>query len=163
MERDKFDDLLDSALASYCSAQPRPGLERRVVNNVLTARRPFRFPRWTFAIPVVASLVFLLIHRTQSPPRPTPPPVTAHNAVRHPETVRTTKAAAPRRHVRTRSAPKPTSFPTPSPLTAEERAVLQLVARAPEQVAGFAGELAATIQPIRIEPLTDLRGENEND
>lgn len=161
MKRDELDDLLNRALASYSTAEPRLGLERRVLNSVLTAPKPSRFPRWVIAIPVLASVLFLLIDRKESP-RPARPPITARQMVT-PEIVRAAETPARRRQVRMRSAQKPAAFPTPSPLTTEERALLQLVARAPEKAVGFAVELAATIEPIRVEPLTDIRRENEND
>lgn len=159
MKRDEFDDLLDSALASYGAAEPRPGLERRVLNTVLAAPKPFRFPRWIYAIPVLAPVLFLLIDRKESP-RPTPP-ATATQTVTTPEIKRAADTPARRKHIRARSAPRPNAFPSPSPLTREERAALQLLARAPEQAAGFAFD--TTIQPIRVEPLADIRSENEND
>jgi hypothetical protein len=67
---DELDRLLDEALASYSSEEPRPGLERRVLKRVRAERAPRRFGwwRWAVAVPVLASLLALAVtHRVKSP------------------------------------------------------------------------------------------------
>src|SRR5690242_15687415 len=115
------DELLERALATYAGAEPRPGLEQRVIARVFSepARPRFRWLRWAWAVPALAGAVVavLSIPRTPAPPQaPRPPAAVVPVASAAPVPAR------PAIHRRHRAAqPKPRLFPTPSPLTAEER------------------------------------------
>jgi hypothetical protein len=55
--RDRLDALIDSALASYTTAAPQWGLDRRTIRFVLGERPALgrRFPQWAWAIPAAAA------------------------------------------------------------------------------------------------------------
>ncbi|MBZ5619471.1 MAG: hypothetical protein LAQ69_12220 [Acidobacteriia bacterium] len=170
---DELDKLLDEALASYSSEEPRPGLEQRVLGRVRAAgtQRRFGWWRWAVAIPVLASLLVVAItHRVK--PQATiaertistaqPPATTDAASAEEPQ------AAAPRRRHRvvTRPVvarsplPRLSVFPRPSALSPEERALVDLVARFPDQAREVlieADQRSAEpieIRKIQIPPLT---------
>lgn len=51
MASDELDKILDSALASYSQEEPRPGLDRRILNRIRAEGETRRFPwlPWTVA------------------------------------------------------------------------------------------------------------------
>src|SRR5580700_3486058 len=58
-ERDQIESRLDDALASYSRQEPRPGLERRVLDRIDAEAAPrTAFPRWAWAIPAAACLLW---------------------------------------------------------------------------------------------------------
>jgi hypothetical protein len=161
MEDNSIDRLLERALDTYSSAGPRPGLEQRVAARALgePARRPFRWLGWA-AIPALAAAVWtviaIAIPRVPPPPAapatrvfmaasvpPLPPPAVA--AVR--------RAAHPRRQ---EALPKRPVFPTPAPLSGEERILLAFATHSPEEAAeAFRETPPQKIQPIVIPPLLE--------
>jgi hypothetical protein len=151
---DELDKLLDEALASYSSQEPRPGLEQRVLRRVRAAGTPRRFGwwRWAIAVPVFASLLPLAVTHLVKPPaiahRVKPQAATVERNLSSAEAPTTTdvaptepRPAAPRpahrvvnRPVVARSPlPKLGVFPLPVPLPPEERALVDLVTRFPNQ------------------------------
>jgi hypothetical protein len=168
---DELDRLLDEALASYSSEEPRPGLEQRVLSRVRaegTARR-VDWWRWALAIPVFASLVLLAItHRA----RPQAAQVERNHSSAHAPAT-TVAAPAEPRHAAPRHAhrvlnrpvvarsplPKRDVFPLPAPLSLEERALVDLVTRFPDQAreifieADQRSRQPIEIQRIEIPPL----------
>jgi len=140
----QLDQWLDQALARYSDAEPRPGLEQRILANL--EAQPQR-PWWQWAwIPVAAAVVlavgvfWITRHRAQAPVPPTvrvekeapaPPKFAPQPA---PQTVRAglhprravTKPALPVVAVQA-SEPRRAVFPSPAPLSAEEIAALRLL------------------------------------
>jgi hypothetical protein len=172
-DRDELDDLIDGALAGYSSADPVDGLEDRVLRRVQTSGVPRSSPwfnRLGFAISALAALLFACIAlrmewKSQSPtttttpmpvvsaPQPSPPPATRLVAsTRGSETGREHSVPAT-------SLPKEEFFPAPAPITAEERALVAWVRRAPAEAAQAFADLQErsdepiAIQPIQIPPL----------
>lgn len=176
-ERDELDQLIDSALAGY--AEPRPGLEKRVLARVSgqMTRSPRR--RWILAAvaaPAIAALILFgyLVQRT---PRSQPgqrayvPAVTSEPAVvttptppnaqrpASPERIRHTGHVVNRASNPSVSRPKLDIFPTPQPLTADEQALALFAAQAPEpQRKAFIeaqqqADAPIHIAAIRIQPL----------
>jgi len=156
-ERDELDRLIDCALATYSEAEPLAGLDQRVLERVRMADAA-RNPRlwWTWAAIFVSAAVLVMItvnrphfvgqvgnlRRVDNPPQPStylppPTPVTNRRAEYHP---------APHR----RTVPKPSQFPTPVPLTPEERALLTL---ARLEVQAPTNPRPIEIEPIEIAPL----------
>jgi hypothetical protein len=157
---DELDKLLDEALASYSSEEPRPGLEQRVLKRVRAEGIPRHVGwwRWAIAIPVLASLLVLAIaHRSK------PRPAAAESkvaSVQRPATAPTTPRRAayrPTRRVVNRPVvahpplPKRGVFPLPAPLSAQERALVDLVTRFPDQAREVLIEASQrSSQPIEI-------------
>jgi hypothetical protein len=149
-EDDALDRALDAALAKYAAAEPRAGLEQRILAHLQSESvcLPNRcWWRWCAAGAVVALLAIMLA----MPWRSNKPPSTATQ--RHPSAAieraqpSATRAAvnrempataagfqrhkATRHHVRqplvVADAPKLDQFPSPEPLTKEELALVHYV------------------------------------
>ncbi len=179
----ELDDLIDAALSSYSATETRPGLVRRILTNALaeSLRRKRVAWAWTLALPAAACLlIFLLLavrhnsYRSTLEATATTIPVTtaaisretlatnsfpssgkrsvSHKALTRPSTTRET-------------LPKQDAFPSPSPLTAEEKAAIALVrdpAPLPRQVETAGVEISpihiAELQIKPIAPPDDLSG-----
>ena len=158
-ERDKIDQLIDSALASY--AEPRAGLEQRMLARVATdAGRPSRrgWLLMAIAVPVLGALM-LMIYLVPRAPHAQPPSQIAstsagpsatsskeHSAGRvvtepAPRVVQSSGSSHRIRHgdrdvdEHTNNAvprPKENIFPRPQPMTAEEQALTRFAAEASE-------------------------------
>lgn len=144
--RNGLDQRLDAALAGYASVEPPPGMEQRILGRVRASeeRRRFVWWRWAAAIPALACAIALFVYRdapTVEPPRValvTPPaPVLSPPVAK--------RASRPRPV----PLPKREVFPTPTPLSPGERALLVLVAQSPEK----ALELLTPVEPKPIEPI----------
>lgn len=174
-DRDELDDVIDGALPAYSSADPMEGLENRVLHRVQAAGAARRSPwpyRLAFAIPALAALLFVGIalrigwnsgSRTtdrarraavSEPSSLTPEP--------QPSPAPATRVAEPKRGIKkglahsapARSLPKKECFPTPMPMTDEERALVAWVGRAPiEAVQAFAELQKRSAEPIAIQPI----------
>jgi hypothetical protein len=128
------DDLLNEALASYTGREPWPGIEERVLRRV---REPglARRSGWALALLAAACVIVMTMIPHQETMEITVPAVVAPPPV-------SVKVEAP--HV----IGKPERFPTPSPLTREERTLLALA-----DSTILAGSETAEITPIRIEEI----------
>jgi hypothetical protein len=147
-ERDNLDLLIDSALSTY--AEPRAGLETRVLKHLVSRPARQRWLPFAIALPLAACLVLLMLlfprHDRVEPMRqaqraPVPPTQSVpQNSIAH-------ASKTPSRQRQSRviaglvphpATPKPAPlpkldvFPSPQPLSPEERALLHYVARAPE-------------------------------
>ncbi len=164
-ERDELDRLIDGALAGYSDAEALAGLEERVLNRVRAARaRRRRWFAWAAVAAVAASVVVVgivvRVERRLSVPKPAEvvkvAPAPASSAVMRP--VERVRHVARRRQPGV--LPKLEQFPTPTPLTAEERALLALARQDPEELGKFAemerqSDAPIEVQPIRIAPLRE--------
>jgi hypothetical protein len=156
-EKDQqMDEMLDSLLANYSSAEPRPGLETRILANLGEAERSKNSPAswsfkwlWAGAAAVAAIVIAALMiggHRhVPTPaqtivqtPQPAPrqpevqhilPPTTA-NTVRHGR-----KPSVVERPQNTTLAlsQRPPVFPTPTPLSEQERLMFTYLANTPRE------------------------------
>jgi hypothetical protein len=155
----KLDLILDSALKTY--AEPNPGLEERVLSALTEIHSPVSAPSpsrhwivWAFAVPAAACLllfVFLIKRAPQAnaglQPKTHQPIQTAIRPVQsHPSvplhtvlTHRFRRPAVPAKLGTDRALatsvplPKRDLFPTPQPLTPEERALYTFATQAPEK------------------------------
>ena len=184
-ERDeKLEKWLDDALANYSDAEPQWGFEQRILAKVRAQEEPRR--RWMrFWIPVLAAVAVAVViaalvrvqvtHGVPQPERNTTASGTTKSPTIAPPSVRLSpapnlsadKAAVPRVRVAARfrksveQLPRQAAFPAPTPMTAEERALMAIARRAPreaEKVATAEQEQPQapqklTIQAINIEPL----------
>jgi hypothetical protein len=147
-EKDKrLDDLLDSLLSQYSSADPRPGFETRVLAAVKEAaeKKPGYWNlRWLAAgaagVAAVAVIVFVLFSRTATP-RPQPPVVSNRKtpATRvsppkaTPNVVRAAQPTPKTTPVEIDVVAKRDVFPTPTPLSQQEILLLRYMAGTPHE------------------------------
>ncbi|HEY1897211.1 MAG TPA: hypothetical protein VGG62_13100 [Terracidiphilus sp.] len=177
-EKDDLDLLIDSALATYADPGPDSGLEDRVLVTLAAVRTATpRLPGggrrgwlpWAVAIPIAAGLLFLWLSPRRDQPVPASKPQEAHVSARtaiaphaepssevrpgitHRHAVRATQPAAPVQTAQADPLPKLDVFPTPRPLTAEERALVVAVTQTPlpAQEALIEAE-SLEHQPVRI-------------
>jgi hypothetical protein len=156
-DRDELDDLIDGALPGYADASPLEGLEERVLYRVHAARAARRRPwprRVAFAAPVLAALLLAVVVLPSwwkpVPPAPNPAPI--HAALNLP--VFKSQSPAPRRIHLFRALPKQPCFPSPVPMTDEERALAAWAGRAPQEVSqAFADLRKRSEEPVAIQPL----------
>ena len=154
-----LDNALDNALAQYSSEDPLAGLEQRVLNRVRAegAARRFRFGRWVLAVGVAVVAGMITTAVLWKRPLPHGP---STGQARRP--VLPTPAGLGKRARQTSRLvrlPRRAEFPTPAPVSSEERALLALVARAPDQAREALLDLQRRstepiqVAEIRIEPL----------
>lgn len=162
--RDELDRLIDGALASYSSAEPLAGLEGRVLNRVRVARAARRWMfAWGLGLAVAASVVVApVVVWTEREAVPKPVEVGQVKRAFPTATARLPRLVPKRVSVKRSRGPNPLpkldQFPTPTPLTAEERALLALVEHNPKEAQMFAdlqkrAEEPIEIQEIQIAPL----------
>ena len=179
-DKDRFvNDLLDSALAQQRRAEPRAGFEGRILERVRVARRmrAGSRKRW-LVVPTVAAAAVLIaaIYLARRPHSPAVQTPQARNAVSAPAPSETltansgttpkpaiaTTVVEPRRTVhrerktthRVEAHHWPSQFPTPAPLTPEEKALVQYVRETPPQVLAASLSRAQSLnQPVKIKPL----------
>jgi hypothetical protein len=151
-EREKLaDQFLDAALKQYSAAEPRPGLETRILANLATAtpRRLFAFPHIAWA--AVAAFALLAItfgiwqHRRPAqsahapaaiepsvpaplPPTPAAPIQTTHNAA-----VATRRHRVPLPQPPVEEAMRQEQFPSPQPFSEDERLLLTYLRTTPRE------------------------------
>lgn len=154
--QDDLDRLIDRALARYSAAEPLAGLEQRVLDRVRLAESGRR-RRWRWAlvlaVPALAASLLVVLAPKPKPPiavakiEAPPAPVIVLPAPPAPRRVAKTRRAAPKPEL-----PKRNLFPTLSPLTGEERLLVQLAQANPQLLlAKPVGEIE--IKPIEIAPL----------
>jgi len=141
----ELDQLIDAALTSYSATKAQPGLEQRILANALTeSPRRSRFAwAWALAVPTAACLLLFLFfagrhnsHRNTLEATATTDPETAVTSPRQTSAMDSFPSPQKRSIPGTVSAkplivrqtlPREEVFPSPSPLTAEERAAIALV------------------------------------
>jgi hypothetical protein len=141
-ENERFEDrLLDASLSLYASDAPRAGLESRVLARVRAARRAERFRVWAWAGALTAAVVLALTLRI--PWRPPPPVKTARIAIGSYLPPVAARVTAPTRELRARpgrarraqpAERRPEQFPTPAPLSEQEKLLLVYVKETPKSV-----------------------------
>ena len=166
----ELDQLIDAALPSYSAAEPRPGLEQRILAHALAEPQPKRSLAWAWALalPTVACLLaFLFFAGRQNSNRntlqatattaPIPlrqlhrkRPQRIHSVPPRKRPLPTKMSAQP--SVTRETLPKQDVFPSPSPLTDEERAAIALV-RDPPQMPRQTDTARVEISPIHIAEL----------
>ncbi len=144
---------LDAALSHYSDVQPRPGLEQRILASLeARQRQTLRWFRWVW-IPAAAVLIIsaaLVWNVRRSQPVVVvskAPPQKTEAAGLNPRIIRTIPSAVPMRRVTPRrmqaavtrpEPPKQEVFPSPEPLSEQERLALSFVRNAPEEALGLA-------------------------
>jgi hypothetical protein len=152
----EIDEMLDSLLANYSSAEPRPGLETRILANLQGAEEKERAQgwwnfKWLWAGVVAAAIIVAAVtingrHRIAPPtnvvvkntqPAPQPEEIQPHAPAVRNETfrIRPRKPLAPTRPQNANLAlsQRPAIFPTPTPLSEQEKLLLSYVAGTPRE------------------------------
>ena len=174
-ERNQFvDDLLDASLARYSSVTPRPGLEGRILANARAAqarRSLLVWAGWLAAGAAAALIVFGVFSFTHRVTSPAPPikvdvvkPRVGLGLRKNPVTVPPIRQAhTPRRSAVQRARPvspivaragvRLPMFPSPSPMTAQERLLVEYVRTTPAEVLTATPTENALISALEIKPL----------
>ena len=194
--QDQFvDELLEASLKQYRGEEPRPGLEMRILAGVRSRELATRLRGLGWAVAACAGIsaaVVLALHfpptryRQPSPStsgdqraalqaaKPSPMPGSADSRFRSPRLVQGQKPRTPKPGVRATRPARPEQFPTPMPLTEQERLLLAYVARAakPELVAGANEKNDAAVSDLEIpeikiaaleiKPLLESESEHEH-
>jgi hypothetical protein len=154
-KRTPLDDQLDDALAKYAAVEPRTGLEARILANLRTHENSsVGVNRWHWAVTLAAALLVvsfliwrveryrpepLVHHRENSPPqtqiriatkdteRNTLPKVVSKSPFRH------ARKGTSTAHVVVEKQPKLDQFPSPRPLTEQEKLLAEYVAQFQEE------------------------------
>lgn len=167
------DQWLELALVQFGKAEPRVGLENRLLANLRAERaEAYLRRRWWRALGMVASLAAILVavrveerDRERKPEstaatsatnraearelvQPRPIPQIVHPATTHParEVVLPRPAHRPTRDLAVASTPKLAQFPSPQPLSEQERILASYVAKYPEHAALVAQARAEALQ-----------------
>lgn len=170
------DELLDAALARHRSADPRPGLEGRVLARLRAEPRPAPWFRWGW-LPALASVAALMlavgafyaarrgampervsprVARTAEQPPVAAPPAPAELSVppRQPRpAVPRLEQPQPVQVAVVVASPRRPQFPTPAPLSEQEKLLLRYVAEAPKQALLVAQANSRPWEDLRFEEL----------
>ena len=165
-QRDPLNHFLDDALATYANQDPRPGLERRVLNLIRADGGSAWFPllRWALPITALGCLLAGIALWNHGAPPPAPPDIVRTEASPLPAIAAITEPARrlpghPRdtRHAmvpnaRHANVPKQAEFPIRALLTHQERALVAFVRSTPDEALQAFGETRRMkIEPLRID------------
>ena len=185
-KQDQFvDELLEASLKQYRGEEPRPGLETRILAGIRGQERAARRRGLAWTVAACAGMlaaVILALHFTRAPIRQSAPSASLTSPATTPPvspelTLQPPLLAARRSALRVRKvAPRrlrPEQFPSPLPLTQQEKLLLAYldIATQPDLVAGTnkTDETTVTeleissiqIVPLEIKPLDDSQSELE--
>jgi hypothetical protein len=159
-----LDALIDEALSSYTTAEPDPSLCARIMTRA-AEDAPSQKRLWLFAPAAAcaaALVIVFLLHPSRPAPHPSPSPATSTASAHAPHApVR----AMPQQSIhpppalaahRTRRRERPAllrndSFPSPTPLTAQESLLLKFAMEHPDQARQVLAAPAS--RPIETAPL----------
>jgi hypothetical protein len=184
---DQFvDELLDASLKRFGGEEPRAGLEMRVLAGVRSRQGAARRRRLVWALAACAGIlaaIVLVVHSAHAPNRR--PVTSASGAHRAPLQAATTAASpgsadsrirsprlvqgprekprTPKPAVRATKPSRPEQFPTPMPLTEQEKLLLTYFANTTKpdllvetnKAEGAAEISNIKVAPLEIEPLDD--------
>lgn len=153
----QIDDMLDSLLASYSSAEPRPGMETRILANLREAEKKapqgwWNF-KWTWVGLVTAAIIvtaMLISGRHQVAPStnvivktsergPQPEEIQPHAPIVRRETAKIHRhkpstVRAVRQDAALALSQRPANFPTPVPLSEQERMMFTYLENTPHEI-----------------------------
>jgi hypothetical protein len=150
----EMDRWLDDALGQYSKAEPRPGLENRILASLQSERtktvalRPWGWASGAVLAALTVAVAVWIGHRTpeaprdlaanpemkpheqarEIPPMPVAPSAHAGGAVSH-----FRRSPQLMQSVKVESAPKLEHFPAPQPLNEQEELLMRYVAKDPER------------------------------
>lgn len=161
-ERDELDALLDTALRDYVTAEPRAGLERRVLARALSERPRLRASGWGLATAcaLVAALAISIYRWPAAGPGPQSLLVVAGPAIQPLRSGPIVRQPGTQQVRRIHRASKCTGRYQPPPMSAEEQLMQQWAALQSQvldnRFAADEQELRPIqVERVRIEPLAD--------
>jgi hypothetical protein len=168
-ERDELDRTLDAALAKYASAEPREGLEERVLANLRAANtRSAQSAWWNWRFAVIAAVLAIAAVAVWQWNKPMQTPIAnhpstirqapvgpdlAHQDGNSAQPIKSARWLRPRhrpQHETVAANPKLDVFPSPLPLSEQEKILASYVSQYPKH--------AALVAEARMD---DLRQETE--
>lgn len=170
MNDDELDRILDQGLRSYSSAEPLAGLEQRTLSRARAARQPraWGWLRWAvvlsvFACALIVAVAFWPKHERVRQAYKSALGI-AESVPKLPAAPKVVEARV--RKQRPKPLPKLERFPSPAPLTDEERALLAFVARTPSSQEIPTNKETQSLEPleiaeIHIEPLESKGDEKD--
>ena len=149
-DNENLDRLLDSLLSNYSRENPRPGLETRIraCLEAAAVRKPRWLLNWKWAGAAVAAAIavalMLYIGHSHTGPIPSRQELVQKHSVPQPATTIKGHTITPRVHAATHhqlskkkilqiADDRPEVFPTPSPLSEQEKLLLRYMAGTPRQ------------------------------
>jgi hypothetical protein len=185
---DDLDRVLDAALAKYASVEPRPGLEQRVMANLSTAERDTQtLVRWVWGVAAALAIVLVVAGiawrsgRTSRPDIARHPPGIVSKHAPQESLAKTSEAMPAVRNRRVRrvirrernapqtmktlitSAPKSEQFPSPQPLSEQEKLLASYVERFPEHAVLVARAQAQLEQRDHEEEMREMNATANQD
>ena len=150
---DKLERILEEGIASYAAGEPLIGLPERILGGI---GADGRHRKWNLGWGVVAALgtagmawlMLLPAHKGEARPVQIAA-VTKAEVLTAPLAERHEK----RRARPAKTLPKLPIFPTPTPLTAEERGLMALIKQDPEGTAAAFESLHKKSEPLEIEEI----------
>jgi hypothetical protein len=183
-ETDRFvDDLLDASLRQYRSQEPRAGLEGRILAKVRAREHAAGRRGWVWALGAAAAAAVAVVavalyvpYRRPAPVAPVPQEMAGKpeppRAVAAPPRAPSAAHAAVRQARRlTAERRRPVQFPTPIPLTEQEKLLLLYVQNTPsseleaqvgQQPMGDLEIPKISIAALEIKPLPGAENGQEN-
>ncbi len=179
--QDELDRLLDRALARYAAVEPRPGLEDRTLATLHTesSQPAKRWWRWGMVAATAAALAvaIALAFRSERPPRPVlvkrspapeivlPEPRHNNEAVKERAQFAHNQKPA-RTHSRPATAavalnPKLDVFPSPRPLSEQERILKNFIQQYPRDAALIAEARMESLRQDQEEKQAQLESDNK--
>jgi hypothetical protein len=158
-EKDKqmqmqMDEMLDSLLAGYSSAEPRPGLETRILANLRETPEKERAHgwwnfKWLWVGAVAAAIIMAAVliserHRIDPPThavvkatQPAPQPgIQSHEPIASKQVgkIHGRKPPTLPQDAKLALSERPANFPTPAPLSEQERLMFTYLANTPREI-----------------------------
>jgi hypothetical protein len=180
-DKDHWDEWLDKALRQYGDAEPRPGLEPRILANLQAQQRTHTRQVWMWALGGVAVTIFAVLflwhgldhsdlrkHDDKPVARALQESAIEQRAQAMPlisqrPTTRVTRRLRPALTEHNNS-PRLERFPSPRPLSPEELAVMQYAERYPQEAMLVAKEqqkFSDEVRQAQEEVETGLASSNE--
>ena len=162
-----LEQILDESIASYSEGAPLAGMEERILARIRLAETPSSgITGWRVAFgaglaAIVIGAFFFSLERREEP-RLTNLALATKRVEAIPIQIAVPQIVVKARHRITRmtALPKKPVFPTPTPLTAEERRLLALIKQDPEGTAlAFNSLRRKSDEPIVIPPLESDDGQ----
>jgi hypothetical protein len=158
-----IDQLLDAALKEYAAAEPRPGLEGRILANLRTERdhTPTQVWRWSMLLAVstillIGTAVFFKKHHSNAPVA-TGNHGTAPTAKKEPTAPKNEPRAFSASRTRRRgkslwsSVPRLEQFTSPRPLSKQEELLVRYIEQFPREAVLMARAQTELLQQEMIE------------
>jgi hypothetical protein len=177
-KQDEFDRMLDAALAKYAAVEPRTGLEERVLANLRAEQARVPDHAWwrRGAIAAVAAVIVVAVALSLRPDKPSRPFVGNHPptpiqapkergteiiAIAHRSGTRPARPSTARKpamhpsppEVAIARAPKLEQFPSPHPLSEQEKLLQNYVAENPEQAVLLARARTKALRQDQLEEM----------